>query len=150
MRHSILALAVLTLLAFFGSGGCAADADPLETSLVVLEAGPAAPLAVGDTCTMRMQPAWRSGVNCQVLVRCEGADVDLFGGRRIGGYAVCETTDHRFTTATDDDPRDGDPAIALDLEAERLTWRDARPGQTLTLAFAGERRSIEPWDEHTR
>jgi hypothetical protein len=82
---SALALASMLLT------GCAADGAPIEGDLVVTEAGLAAPIAVGTTCTFRLRPAWRQGVDCQLLVTCPSADgtgTDLFGGRRVGGYAA--------------------------------------------------------------
>lgn len=141
-------MAVWALLA----GGCAADAVPLEADLVVEEAGAASPVPVGTSCTLRMQPAWRSGVNCQLVLHCgPGEGQDLFGGRRIGGYAVCDTADHAFTHAFDGEHvRDGDPAIDVDLEAGTVSWRGANVDETATLRIAGEPRSIAAWDEAAR
>ncbi|MBN8611378.1 MAG: hypothetical protein J0L92_12365 [Deltaproteobacteria bacterium] len=121
--------------------GCAADGAPIEGDLVVTEAGLAAPIAVGTACTFRLRPAWRQGVNCQLLVTCPteaGTGTDLFGGRRVGGYARCDTEDHAFLRANDDQHLDGDPAIDLDLAAHTLTWRDRDAAQTLTLAIVGD------------
>lgn len=128
---------------------CAADGASLEGELVVTEAGLAAPVPVGTTCHFRLRPAWRQGVDCQLLVTCpdvgEGG-TDLFGGRRIGGYARCETQDHAFLRALDDDHLDGDPAIDLDLTARTLAWRDRAAGQTLTLELVGTPREAA-WPE---
>jgi hypothetical protein len=147
--HAWLAPAAACLLA-----ACAADGAPIEGTLVVTEAGPEAPVAIGTECHFRLRPAWRQGVDCQLLVQCPGSDEvgadedgeDLFGGRRIGGYARCETADHAFLRALDDDPLDGDPAIDLDLAAGTLAWRDRRPTQTLALTLVGPTRPTV-WDE---
>jgi hypothetical protein len=128
MKHAIVALVALTLLA-----GCQADGASLEGELLVTEAGLASPVSAGTACHFRLRPAWRSGVNCQLLVTCPEPDHDLFGGRRVGGYAVCETENHAFLRADDGDVLDGDPAIALDLPSERLTWRGSREGESATL-----------------
>jgi len=130
--------------------GCAADGAPIEGELVVTEAGLAAPVPVGTACQFRLRPAWRQGVDCQLLVTCPGIDddgEDLFGGRRVGGYARCETADHAVLRALDDDPLDGDPAIDLDLTAGTLTWRDRAAAQTLTLSVIGESRPTVWEDE---
>ncbi len=124
-------------------GGCAADGAPIEGALRVTEAGLAAPVVSGTECHFRLRPAWRQGVDCQLLVRCPGVEddgEDLFGGRRVGGYARCETRDHAFLRALDDDPLDGDPAIDLDLEARTLAWRGPRPDESLRLEIVGETR----------
>lgn len=148
----------LTATACLALVGCAADGAPIEGDLVVTEAGLAAPVPVGTACTFRLRPAWRQGVDCQLLVTCpaaidEGAPApiddetddersgtDLFGGRRVGGYARCETSHHVFLRALDDDHLDGDPAIDLDLAARTLTWRDRASAQTLTLSIVGDAR----------
>jgi hypothetical protein len=132
---------------------CAADAAPIEVDLTVAEAGPGSPVPAGTACTLRMQPAWRSGVNCQLLLRCQhaGRDHDLFGGARIGGYSVCDTAAHAFTRAFDGEPvRDGDPALTVDLEARTASWRGPHEGEHAELRFTSELRSIAPWDEHAR
>lgn len=139
----VISLLVLT--------GCAADGAPLEGDLVVSEAGLASPVPVGATCRFQLRPAWRQGVDCQLLVTCPPTEndedgEDLFGGRRVGGYARCETADHAFLRALDDDPLDGDPAIDLDLAAGTLGWRGNRPGQTATLTLVGETRPTD-WPE---
>ena len=66
-------------------------------------------------------------------------ETSLFGGHRIGGYAVCTTADHRFltATATETTGRDGDPALLLDVEAGIIRWRDGRPEQTVELTIDG-------------
>lgn len=129
-------------LASSALGGCAADGAPIEGDLVVTEAGLAAPVPVGTSCSFRLRPAWRQGVDCQLLVTCpnDTDGVDLFGGRRVGGYARCETAEHAFLRALDDQHLDGDPAIDLDLEAHTLTWRDRAAAQTLTLSIVGDTR----------
>ena len=140
---SVLAITSMLLM------GCAADGAPIEGDLVVTEAGVAAPIAVGTACTFRLRPAWRQGVNCQLLVTCpteDGTGTDLFGGRRVGGYARCETEDHAFLRALDEDHLDGDPAIDLDLSARTLAWRDRASAQTLTLAIVGDTRATV-WTE---
>jgi hypothetical protein len=113
--------------------GCAARAEPLDAEGVVVAAGPAAPVAKGSRCSLGLWPAWRQGVNCQLLLRCGGTD--LFGGKRVGGYAVCETRDRHFVHALDDKPFDGDPALDLDLPARRIRWRDSHPAATLEIAL---------------
>lgn len=143
MRTSMLA--TLSLLALVG---CSADGAPIEGDLVVSEAGLASPVAAGTACRFRLRPAWRQGVDCQLLVTCPATELDedgedLFGGRRAGGYARCETADHAFLRALDDDPLDGDPAIDLDLRERALTWRGSRPGQTATLTLVGETRPTD-------
>jgi hypothetical protein len=132
---------------------CAADAAPLEVDLTVAEAGPGSPVPAGTACTLRMQPAWRSGVNCQLLLRCHGpsGEHDLFGGARIGGYSVCDTADHAFTRAFDGEAvRDGDPALTVDLPGRAASWRGPHDGEHAELRFTSELRSIEPWDERAR
>lgn len=132
---------------------CAADAAPIEADVVVASAGPTSPVPAGTACTLRMQPAWRQGVNCQVLLRCHppAGDHDLFGGARIGGYAVCDTAAHAFTRAFDGEHvRDGDPALTVDVEGGRLTWRGPHEGETAELTITGALRPIEPWDEAAR
>ena len=117
---------------------------------MVSSAGPGSPAPAGTACTLRMQPAWRSGVNCQVVVRCHTAhgDEDLFGGTRIGGYAVCDTAAHAFVRAADgENVSDGDPAILVDLPARTLSWRGPHDGETAELSLTSELRTIEPWDE---
>ena len=54
-------LARLGPLALLALVGCSARAEPLEADLVVASAGPASPVAAGEHCVLRMQPAWRSG-----------------------------------------------------------------------------------------
>lgn len=153
MPHPSRALSVLVSLAFAALVGCAADGAPIEGDLVVREAGLAAPVPVGTQCHLRLRPAWRQGVNCQVLVTCdapEGSErptVDLFGGTRVGGYARCETDDHAFLRALDDDRLDGDPAIDLDLAEGSLDWRDRQPEATLSLALVGATRPTVWQDE---
>lgn len=140
MRHLVLAL-VLT--------ACAADADPIEADLVVATAGPGSPVAVGTACTLRMQPAFRQGVNCQLVLRCTppGREEDLFGGRRIGGYAVCDTEAHAFTRAFDGEhARDGDPAVTVDVAARTVSWRGPTSGETAELTFTSEPRPIAAWE----
>lgn len=149
-RTLLLPLSILLALSLLVCVGCEADAAPIRAELTVEEAGAGSPVPVGTTCSLRMQPAWRSGVNCQVILRCTrgGEDVDLFGGRRIGGYAVCETRDHTFTTALDEEPmRDGDPAVSVDLDAGTITWRGPHEGETATLRVVGHVQTIEAWDE---
>ncbi len=141
----------LVLVPWLALAGCAADGVPIEGDLVVSEAGLAAPVASGATCQFRLRPAWRQGVDCQLLVTCPPTELDedgedLFGGRRVGGYARCETAEHVFVRALDEDPLDGDPAIDLDLPARTLRWRGNRPGQTLTLTLVGETR-LADWPE---
>lgn len=133
--------ALLFLLAL---PGCEADGASLEGELVVAEAGLASPVPAGTACHFRLRPAWRSGVNCQLLVTCPLPDHDLFGGRRVGGYAVCETQDHAFLRAEDTDALDGDPAIALDLPSETLTWRGSREGESATLRILSMREAEWP------
>ena len=140
-------LAVPYLLALPAS---AAHAETIDRHLVVTEAGLAAPVPVGTACSFRLRPAWRQGVNCQLLVTCPGVDEDgedLFGGRRVGGYARCETADHAFLRALDDEHLDGDPAIDLDLSGGTLRWRDRAAAQTLTLGVVGESRPTVWEDE---
>lgn len=143
MRYPVLA-AILAVLS-----GCAADAAPLESDVVVTSAGVASPVAQGTRCVLRMQPAWRQGVNCQVLLRCgEGTESehDLFGGRRVGGYAVCEAEGHAFLTAHDGEPRtDGDPAIHVDVASRTITWSDRRAGTTAELHIEGPVRLAAAW-----
>ena len=137
-------LARLGPLALLALVGCSARAEPLEADLVVASAGPASPVAAGEHCVLRMQPAWRSGVNCQLLVQC--GDEDLFGGRRIGGYAVCDYAADAFLSALDTERRtDGDPAIDLDVEAGTLAWRGPSDGEEASLAFAGPTRRGPTW-----
>ena len=140
--HVRVSVLVASLAVCLGALGCAADGAPSEGDLVVTEAGLAAPVPVGTACTFRLRPAWRQGVDCQLLVTCpnDTDGTDLFGGRRVGGYARCETADHAFVRALDDDHLDGDPAIDLDLGAHTLTWRDRASAQTLTLSIVGETR----------
>lgn len=143
-------IAALVLACTLALPACAADGAPIEGELVVTEAGLAAPVPVGTACQFRLRPAWRQGVNCQLLVTCPGIDddgEDLFGGRRVGGYARCETADHAFLRALDDDHLDGDPAIDLDLAAGTLTWRDRAAAQTLGLSVVGETRPTVWEDE---
>jgi hypothetical protein len=124
--------------------GCSVDAAPIEVDLVVLTAGSAAPVAAGDTCTLRAQPAWRQGVNCQLVLRC--GEHDLFGGALPGGYAVCEAVDGTLTTAVDDVAgADGDPAIEVDALARTIDWHDTADGTNVTFAFAGETRPTATW-----
>jgi hypothetical protein len=126
------ALLVLVLLAT----GCAARAEPLEAEGRVVAAG--APVRVGSACSLRLWPAWRQGVNCQLLLACGG--VDLFGGKRIGGYAVCETRDRHFLRALDERAVvDGDPALDLDLVRRRIDWRDGGEGESLAIALLSVR-----------
>ncbi len=122
-RSPLLALSLLA----------AARAEPLEAEGRVVAAGAGAPVGIGSPCRLRLWPAWRQGVNCQLLLECGG--VDLFGGKRIGGYAVCETRARHFLRALDDRAVvDGDPALDLDLVRRRIEWRDG--GEAATLAIA--------------
>lgn len=129
---------VLVLLALAGlASGCAARAEPLQAEGRVIAAGAAAPVPVGSPCSLRLWPAWRQGVNCQLLLACGG--VDLFGGKRIGGYAVCETRDRHFLRALDERAVvDGDPALDLDLVRRRIDWRDGE-GESLAIALLSVR-----------
>ncbi len=140
---------MLSYLYLFCLLGCSADAAPLEADVIVESAGAASPVRAATPCTLRMQPAWRSGVNCQVLLRCHlpGGDEDLFGGRRIGGYSVCETAEHAFVSATDDENvRDGDPALRVDLGTRTLSWRGPHAEETAELRITSELRPMEAWD----
>lgn len=137
MRHAI-AVGLMWLV------GCEADAAPLEGALVAIEAGVASPVPIGTPCHFRLRPAWRSGVNCQLLVHCPTQDEDLFGGRRVGGYAVCETQDHAFLRADDPDALDGDPAIELDLTQRTLHWRGPRPGESATFQILSAEHAAWP------
>lgn len=124
--------------------GCEVDAERFEVDLAVASAGPAAPVATGDACTLRFQPAWRQGVNCQLVLRC--GTHDLFGGALPGGYAGCEAEDGHLLSALDGVPgSDGDPAIDVDATAREVRWRDHADGTEVTLAFVGETRPTEPW-----
>lgn len=134
MRTNVVALVLgLGLLGV----GCAADADPITADVHVVSADPGAPVDVGAVCSLEVVPDYRSGVNCHVSLVC--GETSLFGGQRIGGYAVCTTADHRFLTATDTETtgRDGDPALLLDVEAGTIRWRDGRPEQTVELTIDG-------------
>jgi hypothetical protein len=128
--HGIVLLGLMSV-------GCAADAAPITADVHVVSASAGAPVDVGATCALEVVPDYRSGVNCHVSLVC--GDVSLFGGQRIGGYAVCTTADHRFLTATDTETtvRDGDPAFVLDVEAGTIRWRDGRPEQQVELAIDG-------------
>lgn len=128
-------LAAALLLAGVMGVGCAARAAPMHVALVVELAGPGSGLKPSQACTMAMRPAFRQGVNCQVLLQC--GQKDLFGGRRIGGYAVCDYEDNAFLSALDDKPRDGDPALRVDVRAGRVRWQDREENQYATLQFAG-------------
>lgn len=148
-RTLILPLSILLALSLVVCLGCEADAAPISAQLTVVEAGVGSPVRVGTTCSLRMQPAWRSGVNCQVILRCSvnGEDVDLFGGRRIGGYAVCETREHAFVSAFDGEPmRDGDPAVTVNLDERTITWTGAHDGETASLEVVGDVEVIAAWD----
>lgn len=133
--------------------GCAVDAVPFESDVIVVSAGPASPVAEGTRCVLRMQPAWRQGVNCQVLLRCDTrasnpdeVDHDLFGGRRVGGYAVCDAANDAFLSAHDGEPStDGDPAIHVDVTARTITWRGRGDGETAELRIQGEPRLAAAW-----
>lgn len=138
----------LVLVGCVGVLGCAADAEAIEGALVVEEAGLATSLVEGTECHFRLRPAWRQGVNCQLEVTCpaavaRGPDESLFGGRLPGGYARCDTADHAFTRALDDDPRDGDPAIDLDLARGTLSWRGRSEELHATLRVVDEPRPSE-------
>lgn len=144
-----LAIVVVTLSAAVSA--CAADGAPIEGELLVAEAGLASPVPAGTQCHFRLRPAWRQGVNCQLLVTCPPTEQDedgedLFGGRRIGGYANCDTAEHAFLTALDVDPHDGDPAIELDLGDGTLRWRGRRAEETATLTLVGATRPTD-WPE---
>lgn len=137
-------LARLALFALVPLAACAARAEPLERDVVVTEVGPASPLQVGTACVLRMQPAWRQGVNCQLLLRC--GDVNLFGGKRIGGYARCETEANVFVSADDDEPlTDGDPALHVDVTRGRLAWRGPREDERVVLLARGDARRPAEW-----
>lgn len=131
MKRPLAHLFTSVLIAL--TSACAADGASIEGELIVTEAGVASPVPIGTACHFRLRPAWRSGVNCQLLVTCPALDEDLFGGRRVGGYAVCETADHAFLQAEDDNALDGDPAIMFDLTATVMTWRGPREGETASL-----------------
>jgi hypothetical protein len=126
-------------------GGCAADAEPFETDVVVTRAGLASPAPEGTTCLLRMQPAWRSGVNCQVRLTC--GDEDLFGGRRVGGYAVCDTDDGAFASADDGERvTDGDPSLHVDVAAGTIRWAGPHDAEEADLRFEGEARATPTWE----
>jgi hypothetical protein len=141
---SRLVRSLAALFTTFTLGACAAHAAPLEHDVVVSSAGPASPLKVGTACVLRMQPAWRRGVNCQVLLRC--GEVDLFGGKRVGGYARCETDANVFLSADDDEPlTDGDPALHVDVATGRLAWRGSHDGESASLRVRGAGRRGPEW-----
>jgi hypothetical protein len=130
--HAVLGAALWCL----GLVGCTARAEPLDAEVVVTAHGEASPVRTGTRCQLRMRPAWRQGVNCQVLLRC-GTE-DLFGGRRIGGYAKCDFEDHHFTRALDRERRtDGDPALDLDLQTGILRWEGPNLAETAVLSVVG-------------
>jgi len=129
-------IAIVIILAL--AAGCAARAEPVEAAGRVVASGTRAPVPRGSRCSLGLWPAWRQGVNCQLRLECGGTD--LFGGKRVGGYAVCETRDRHFLRAIDEEPlRDGDPALDLDLRARRVRWRDRDPAATLEIALADVR-----------
>ena len=135
----------LVLAALLLPTGCAARAEPLEADVVVVAAGPGSPVTEGTRCLLRMQPAFRQGVNCQVLLRC--GEEDLFGGARIGGYARCDYADDAFLTALDGEPRtDGDPALDVDLGLRTIVWRGPHEGESVTLALDGATRAGPTWE----
>lgn len=138
----VIALVLVTVSL---AAGCAADAAPMETDVVVIRAGLASPVAEGAHCVLRMQPAFRQGVNCQVILRC--GEEDLFGGRRVGGYAVCDTSEGAFVSATDDERRtDGDPAVQIDLPHGSIGWQGPHDGEDAELRIEGPTRPTSTWE----
>lgn len=140
----IARVTMVTMIAAAAALGCEARAQPLEADVIVEAAGPSAPVREGEACALRIQPAWRQGVNCQVVLRC--GEEDLFGGRRGGGYAVCDYADDAFLSALDEEPRsDGDPAVDVDVRARRVTWRGPHEGESATLRIELPTRPAARW-----
>lgn len=85
-------------------------------------------LKAGDACRLWVEPAQKLGVNCRITLRC--GHVEVYGGERLGGYAMCDTDEQGFATVAAEDgtsPRDGDPTLDFDAPAGTITVTDVRP-----------------------
>jgi hypothetical protein len=118
-----------------GLGGCAANAAPVTLDAHVVAVAGDVAVRAGQACQVTLRPDWRQGVNCHVDVVCGGTS--LFGGKRLGGYARCDTKDGAFLSAEDDrtTTQDGDPALALDRGTPRWVVKDDRPGWRVELRW---------------
>lgn len=118
------------------SGGAAVDIRPASYRARVATVLGEAPVAVGDACTVAVEPAPPGGTaNCRVLVDC--------GGRRLygagtTGYALCNGAPAALV-ARDDLPTSsgGDPTLDLDVAGREviLTDQTGRGTWVVQLAF---------------
>ena len=100
----------------------------------------------GSTVLLACAIGARFSGDPRVLLEGTESEQDLFGGRRVGGYAVCEAEGHAFLTAHDGEPgTDGDPAIHVDVASRTITWRDRRAGTTAELHIEGPVRLAAAW-----
>jgi hypothetical protein len=101
-------------------------------------------LAVGARCTVSVRNESRGGFPCRVAVVCDG--LSLFGGSIPGGYAECTARQGRWVLAEDRGftARDGDPALALDVERATVLVQDASLRVELSLGPALARPLARP------
>lgn len=85
--------------------------------------GAGAPVAVGESCSLRVVEPPDSRFNCRVFLRCGG---ELLYGGGSTGYTTCTTNERRPTAGHDgaSSADDGDAMLDLDLDAARVVVGD--------------------------
>ena len=124
-RHRPAVLVVCSLVFGLLGSGCGRPAPSGHDAEVVEARHPK--LTGGEHCEVHIRDAYKFGLNCRINVMCGG--VQLYGGKRLGGYALCEldADDHAARSLEENISReDGDPAIDLDVAAGTVRVWDKR------------------------
>jgi hypothetical protein len=124
------ALATLALLLSTACGGATPVVEPLGEPTtyrgrVIAARGPTM-ARDGGQCTVQVQRADGSYLNCRIRIRCND---DLVYGLSGAGFNNCRREGERFVFAHDHDGtrRDGDPRMFFDLRAGRIVISDDDP-----------------------
>jgi hypothetical protein len=83
------------------------------------------PLEMGEPCSARLDSSFAGPFNAQVVIAC--GDLPLYGGGSYG-YFDCESENDHATICNDpwSVDEDGDAAVWLDRDRNRLIVRDGR------------------------
>ena len=130
------ALALSLLLVSVLGSGCGRPAPSGHVAEVTEARHPK--LSGGERCEVKVTDAYKFGLNCRISVVCAGQQ--LYGGKRLGGYALCELDahDHAARSLEENISReDGDPAIDLDVAAGTVRVWDKRWSVSATLLRDG-------------
>jgi hypothetical protein len=115
MRPPFVCLAASLVLLTIAATGCGRPERSIHTAKVTEARHPT--LFGGERCQVQVSEAYKFGLNCRINVMCDGHQ--LYGGKRLGGYAVCALGDSGTARSSLEDQlstKDGDPAIALDVD----------------------------------